>query len=542
VQVFGLMMVRNEADILRVNLLHHLTLGIDQFLIIDNGSTDGTPEILEELSRDTQRVHWTRDMGPFQESRFRSALSREAYHRGADWVLPTDADEFWFAPRENFRDVFEASSAGVLRAHIVNFVQRRDQLIASAEGLLHMTRRAAIPMGSVEHADELVESGQLAQVEIKTLPKCVCRASATAEIGLGSHAVAGVTGSQENTDDLVCFHAGLRARSVLEAKMTDHAERAKALGSDPHLAWHWRRWGRLWHERRMDDEWRANSYEDNHLDVHGVLHPLVFDPRLRNLVAPWVEPARENKSDANTTYSVTMRPGVESGSREPEVRTDPRTECETPALLLAIHDQFTADLNEARRARQIYQAELSERDTVILGLQAELQEKVGEANQVVAGLQAELHEKVGEANRVIAELQAEQQMKIDEREQSIHDLQAELCENVGAANRVIAELQAEMHGKVSEANVVIRDLQAQLAATREALAQAVQAGETPDARAAQLSSDMLAERDRVIRELEAQLAALRRSGAWPLVGAYDGLRKRLRADVRRFLSRASGGR
>jgi hypothetical protein len=32
----------------------------------------------------------------------------------------------------------------------------------------------------------------------------------------------------------------------------------------------------------------ANSYQDDNLDVYGERHPVVFDPRLRGAVAPFV--------------------------------------------------------------------------------------------------------------------------------------------------------------------------------------------------------------------------------------------------------------
>ena len=80
-QIFGVMMVRDEVDILRVNILHHLALGIDQFLIVDNGSSDGTDLLLEELSRDG-RVQWTRDPGPYYQSEITTELAHEAFLRG----------------------------------------------------------------------------------------------------------------------------------------------------------------------------------------------------------------------------------------------------------------------------------------------------------------------------------------------------------------------------------------------------------------------------------------------------------------------------
>ena len=90
-KIFGLMMVRNEADILRVNLLHHLAAGIDRFLVVDNGSSDGSDQILREMSRDG-RVSWTRDDGRYRQAEITTGLAHEARSAGADWVIPIDVD------------------------------------------------------------------------------------------------------------------------------------------------------------------------------------------------------------------------------------------------------------------------------------------------------------------------------------------------------------------------------------------------------------------------------------------------------------------
>ncbi len=206
-QVFGLMMVRNEADILRINLLHHLALGIDQFLIVDNGSTDSTPEILDELSQDTGRVRWLRDDGPYRQADITTGLAHEAYLEGANWVMPIDADEFWCAPGGDLRGVLERTEAGALEVQLVNFVQSREQLEATPEGLLQMTRRVAHPVGPIERIVELVESRQIGFVEIFYPPKWISRATAGIEIGIGNHNVSGIMGAREATDELVRFGA-----------------------------------------------------------------------------------------------------------------------------------------------------------------------------------------------------------------------------------------------------------------------------------------------------------------------------------------------
>jgi hypothetical protein len=160
--IVGLMLVRNEADIVRTNLLHHLAQGIDRFLVVDNGSTDGTDRALEELARGG-RVRWTRDDGPYRQAEITTELAREAFRGGADWVLPIDADEFWYAPRGGLRHVLAESSAGALKVQLINFVQRRDQLERSPTALLHMTCRH-VPI-TVEDAAELIEGRHIAFVE-----------------------------------------------------------------------------------------------------------------------------------------------------------------------------------------------------------------------------------------------------------------------------------------------------------------------------------------------------------------------------------------
>ena len=86
VKVAALMIVRNEEDILPINLAHHLALGIDEFWIIDNGSTDGTTRTLQKLARRGVPIRWHRDDGPFSQSEMTTALARDAWRAGADWV------------------------------------------------------------------------------------------------------------------------------------------------------------------------------------------------------------------------------------------------------------------------------------------------------------------------------------------------------------------------------------------------------------------------------------------------------------------------
>jgi Glycosyl transferase family 2 len=392
VLIYGVMMVRNEADIIALTIRHHLAHGVDRMLVVDNGSSDGTDCVLEELNRDS-RVQWTRSNGKFRQADITTELAREAFLRGAEWVLPIDADEFWFAPGNDFRAVLHESTAGSLEVEIVNFIQRREQHEANAGALLSMTRRAIPPTGTPEQAVELVQSHDIGFVEFPYPPKCISRASISLQIGQGNHSVAGVVGPQEETDRIICLHAPLRARSVLESKV-DHGRRADEVAQDLVQAWHVRRWRRLAEEGQLDREWAANSYQDDQLDVYGRRHPVIFDPRLKVVLEPWIED------------------GVAGGQT---------TSRSFPSLPLQLRPEASIDQSElALRVQQ--------QETGIAFLRSE----IGRREQVATDLQGHVHGLIGALGQRDAE--------IAERERSLQELRDTTVQQEEA----IAGLQAEV--------------------------------------------------------------------------------------------------
>lgn len=117
--VWAVAMVKNEADIVGDTLDHLLRQGVDGILVVDNGSSDGTRDILE--SRSDDRVHVGSDSEPayFQATKMRY-LARWAAKAGADWVVPFDADEWWYGAGAPLADTLRHVGSPIASAVIHN--------------------------------------------------------------------------------------------------------------------------------------------------------------------------------------------------------------------------------------------------------------------------------------------------------------------------------------------------------------------------------------------------------------------------------------
>ena len=120
------LLARNEADIIDAHLAFHLNAGVDFVLAIDNGSEDGTTEILESYAREGY-VDLTREDGDLNQPEWVTRMARRAATDfGADWVINSDADEFYWPRGGTLKDVLSAVPAryGGVRGMLRNFAPR----------------------------------------------------------------------------------------------------------------------------------------------------------------------------------------------------------------------------------------------------------------------------------------------------------------------------------------------------------------------------------------------------------------------------------
>lgn len=121
--------VRDEADVVDAQIAYHLNAGVDFVVATDHRSVDGTAEILESYARDGY-VHVIRETGEeMHEGDWATRMARVAAAEfGADWVISSDADEFWWPRGGSLKEVLESvpSRYGIVQALLRQFVPRPD--------------------------------------------------------------------------------------------------------------------------------------------------------------------------------------------------------------------------------------------------------------------------------------------------------------------------------------------------------------------------------------------------------------------------------
>jgi glycosyltransferase involved in cell wall biosynthesis len=257
------LLVRDEEDIVADNLDFHLAQGVDEVIVTDNGSVDGTLEILRAYeARGLVRII-VEPTDDYSQGRWVTRMARmAATEHKADWVINNDADEFWWPRAGTLRTLFEGlgGDVGAVVGHRTNFVPRPEDDRPYWERMTLRERESLNPVG-------------------KPLPpKLAHRAHPEIVVVQGNHRIKGPdVGSELDDGSIEILHFPMRSYAQFENKIV---KGGRAYARNKELP---EKTGRTW--RRLYETWEQGglpAHYEASVVAEAARKDLLEDTRLRD--------------------------------------------------------------------------------------------------------------------------------------------------------------------------------------------------------------------------------------------------------------------
>jgi hypothetical protein len=221
------LLCRNEIDIIESMIIFHLGHGVDYIVATDNGSNDGTRECLQHYVESGKLLLIDQPESTHDQAVWVSAMARIATEQlAADWLIHSDADEFWWPLNGDLKTTLQAVPPGVqaLTVGRTNFLPPPQDFCPEGS-----------PPGCFHQRQLLRERRSLNSLGMP-LPGKIChRALPGISISDGNHGavLAAQALSAPETTAIKILHFPVRSLAQFSAKISHGAQ---ALANNPRLS------------------------------------------------------------------------------------------------------------------------------------------------------------------------------------------------------------------------------------------------------------------------------------------------------------------
>jgi glycosyltransferase involved in cell wall biosynthesis len=250
----GVTQVRNEIEVIDFTIWAHLDQGVDLILISDNGSTDGTLELLQDLSKNDERIILYRNDGPYLQEQEISFLASEAYRMSCDWVIPFDGDEIWISKNKLINDLSEIN-ASAINIEVENFIQNKNYSKMYDEN--YLTVNWKVPKNYSTAGRIEIENKTRSSIEIEWIPKNIIKTSSNLRIMAGAHSYTNQDQNIINDNNFRIMQVPIRSYEHLVRK-AEHGIRLKEAGFPYLHGWECHLWAEKYLTGTLPEEWLVN--------------------------------------------------------------------------------------------------------------------------------------------------------------------------------------------------------------------------------------------------------------------------------------------
>ncbi|MEA3444085.1 MAG: glycosyltransferase family 2 protein [Bacteroidota bacterium] len=263
------LLVRDEEDIIRENILFHLNQGVDFIIATDNNSVDSTPDILREFEKQgvLHLINETQD--DYSQAIWVTRMARMAVNSyGADWVINSDADEFWWPQTGNLKKTLKQIPADVS----VLKIERNDFIIRDYYDSCFYERMIYKKSISLNHLG-------------KPLPPKVChRGFADVIVKQGNHGLVFPENANTiETGEIEIFHFPMRSFAQFENKIKlGGAAYGRNTKLNKNVGNCWRMLYNQQQKGGFNDFVNAHTFSQSEIESKLNNGDLTIDPRLRD--------------------------------------------------------------------------------------------------------------------------------------------------------------------------------------------------------------------------------------------------------------------
>lgn len=258
-------LVKNEADIIEDNIRFHASQGVDCFAVMDNGSDDGTREILQRLSSEFDLHIIDQPEQNYQQARWMTQLAD--YCRTslkADLVISNDADEFW-----------QAGSGGTLKDYLkktdsIVTVRRYNMALdeSALQDQFHFTDiclRVKNPI--LYDSDAQINETAVAMLLVKISPKTIVNPHGLIRMKGGNHRAKHGWRliNARNETGISVHHYPIRNYKQFERNIQNRKRLLET--TDAKMGDHYRRWVKILNEGRLEEEFERFILSQPEIDT-----------------------------------------------------------------------------------------------------------------------------------------------------------------------------------------------------------------------------------------------------------------------------------
>lgn len=232
--LFMTILAKNESDIIEHQILYHKSMGVDGFIVTENNSSDNTREIFEryrdkgwikEIIYETSDNH---DQKKWVDRMIK--IASEKYQ--ADWIINSDADEFWSCSSCSLKNELIKSTANVLYVDIYNIYPENSEKFYENDKLIFDCKK--VPSNIKDKLSPY-------SIYNEQIHKVIHRSKGYLSIENGNHNVAMKRKSSKKSNDIIICHYSLRGLAHFKRKMIDGGasiKNNKSISAD--TAQHWK--------------------------------------------------------------------------------------------------------------------------------------------------------------------------------------------------------------------------------------------------------------------------------------------------------------